>query len=73
MMKRVAAVLFLSLPVIAAAADPDTFCKGQYALCIKAACRPIVTRNSDGTFAVQEANCLCDVENGWSMGPGSCD
>jgi len=51
---------------------PAVFCEGQYALCIKAACSPIVTRNSDGTYSITQANCLCDVLDGWSMGPGTC-
>lgn len=52
---------------------PAVFCNQPYALCIKAACAPVVTRNSDGTYAVTEANCTCDVLTGWSMGPGACD
>ena len=74
LIKRIAAVCFLlSLPMITFAAVPDTFCKETYALCIKAPCKPIVTRNSDGSYSVKEANCLCVVETGWSMGPGSCE
>ena len=52
---------------------PATFCQGQYALCIKAPCDPIVSRNKDGSYSIKEANCSCDVLTGWSMGPGSCD
>ena len=51
---------------------PATFCLQPYALCIKAPCRPIVTRNSDGTYSITAADCLCDVLPGWSMGPGNC-
>ena len=50
-----------------------TFCQGTYALCIKAPCEPIVTKNSNGSFSITEANCSCDVVKGWSMGPGACD
>jgi len=50
-----------------------TFCNGEYALCIKAPCGPIVSRKPDGTFAIEQANCTCDVLTGWSMGPGACD
>ncbi|HSY52035.1 MAG TPA: hypothetical protein VLC46_24745 [Thermoanaerobaculia bacterium] len=50
-----------------------TFCQGEYALCIKAPCAPIVTRKPDGTFSIEEANCTCDVLTGWSMGPLACD
>ncbi len=75
-------VLAALVPLLAVAADPPampaeisaaTFCQGQYALCIKAACSPIVSRNSDGTYSITEANCTCDVLTGWSMGPGTCD
>src|SRR5262249_43752303 len=74
LIKRIAAACFLlSLPVTAMAQGPDTFCKEKYALCIKAPCKPIVTRKADGTYEITEANCLCVVETGWSMGSGSCD
>jgi hypothetical protein len=56
-----------------AAGGAATFCQGQYALCIKAPCTAIVSRNADGTYAVEQASCVCDVLTGWSMGPGSCD
>ncbi|HKO54586.1 MAG TPA: hypothetical protein VJ276_01840 [Thermoanaerobaculia bacterium] len=77
-MRIIVLALSISLTTAVLAADqpdvsPATFCQGQYALCIKAACSPIVSRNSDGTYAVQEANCVCDVLTGWSMGPGACD
>jgi hypothetical protein len=50
------------------------FCEQPYALCIKAPCTPIVTRNKkDGTYTIEEADCVCDVLPGWSMGPGACD
>lgn len=50
-----------------------TFCNGEYALCIKAPCEPIVSRDSDGNLTITGANCTCQVELGWSMGPDSCD
>jgi hypothetical protein len=70
----VMAILFAA-PLLAADSSDGarTFCNGQYALCIKAPCTPIVTRNSDGTYSVDRANCVCDVLTGWSMGPGACD
>ena len=50
-----------------------TFCEGRYALCVKAPCRPVVSRAKDGTYSISEADCVCDVLSGWSMGPGDCD
>jgi hypothetical protein len=47
---------------------PAVFCNGTYALCIKALCNA-----PSGTGAGQKVDCVCDVVNGWSMGPGSCD
>ena len=74
MLKKVVVACFLlALPVITFAQGPDTFCKEKYALCIKAPCKPIVTRKADGTYEITEANCLCVVETGWSMGPGTCE
>lgn len=73
-------VLLSSIPMLGQSSppsfqtDPAFFCEGAYALCIKAPCTPVVTKNSDGTYAVTEANCICDMEVGWSMGPSSdCD
>jgi hypothetical protein len=52
----------------------STFCEQTYALCIKAPCTPIVTYNKkDGTYSIEQADCVCDVLPGWSMGPGACD
>jgi len=76
--------IFVATAAIAADPQPSsstqpgaivaTFCNGEYALCIKAPCSPIVSRKkSDGTYSIEEANCTCDVLTGWSMGPGSCD
>lgn len=66
-----AAALVLS-PFIAAAQSPPlgkpVFCDGTYALCIKALCQPVVGPNR----TIKYANCSCDVRQGWSMGPGSC-
>lgn len=67
--------LLSSIPVFAqdppADMNPAVFCEGRYALCIKAPCTPIVTRDkSTGEYSVTEANCQCDMEIGWSMGPG---
>lgn len=71
------AILFAA-PLLSAeppdiAASAATFCNGQYALCIKAPCSPIVSRNSDGTYSTTQANCTCDVLTGWSMGLGACN
>ncbi len=67
----IAAALGL-LPTMAPAQSPPlgkpVFCDGTYALCIKALCQPIVGKG--GT--IKYANCACDVQKGWSMGPGSC-
>ncbi len=40
------------------------FCQGYYALCIKALCHPTAEKD--------KAECLCNVEEGWSMGPAAC-
>jgi hypothetical protein len=48
------------------------FCNGTYALCIKAPCVPIVTLDRLGNYYVDHAACSCEVEKGWSMGPGQC-
>jgi hypothetical protein len=82
-MKRLAIVLslvFLVAPAVFAADDPvppemnpANFCEGRYALCIKAPCEPIVTRDAKGNYSIKEANCNCVIEAGWSMGPGECD
>jgi hypothetical protein len=63
-------------PVIAQKLEQlaSTFCNQTYALCIKAPCSPIVTHNKkDGTYSIEQADCVCDVLPGWSMGPGACD
>ncbi len=44
------------------------FCDSQYALCIKAYCpTPHGMPAVGGTI-----DCVCDIVNGWSMGPDSC-
>ncbi len=48
------------------------FCEGTYALCIKAPCVPIATLDRLGNYTVDHAACSCEVEKGWSMGPGQC-
>jgi hypothetical protein len=45
--------------------DQAVFCRGYYALCIKALCDP-------ATKASGNVSCSCIVENGWSMGPAAC-
>ena len=69
-------VLLLSFAAAALAKDPVkpavpaefqnaiTFCDQEYALCIKAKCT-----SADGKKNVP---CVCDVIDGWSMGPGDC-
>lgn len=75
------ASLILLLTALAATAqtappviqENATFCDGQYALCIKASCEPIISRDKDtNEFTVTGANCVCDVVDGWSMGPDPC-
>lgn len=60
------------MPALASAQAPPlgkpVFCDGTYALCIKAQCKPVVQKGG----SVKYANCECDVRQGWSMGPGSC-
>ncbi len=51
----------------------STFCNQTYALCTKAPCSPIVTHKKDGTYSIEQADCVCDVMPGWSMGSGACD
>jgi|SRR5882724_2375252 len=69
---------FAAFPTVALAAPPGTpptfggnatFCNGPYALCIKAYCpTPNGMPTAGGTI-----DCVCDIINGWSMGPDSCD
>lgn len=41
------------------------FCDGYYALCIKALCKATPPGS-------KQAECVCKVEQGWSMGPAPC-
>jgi hypothetical protein len=45
---------------------PALFCDGTYALCIKALCSP-------DESARNRVRCVCDVVQGWNMGPESCE
>lgn len=74
------AALLVLMPALAQAAPPPdgsylakgktpaVFCQGKYALCIKAKCLTIPT----GQAAFWGA-CSCDVVDGISMGPASCE
>ncbi len=69
---------FATFATAAFAAPPATpptfgghavFCDSQYALCIKAYCpTPHGMPAAGGTI-----DCVCDIANGWSMGPDTCD
>ena len=73
------------MPALAAAAPRDAastgaeiqnqanFCEGTYALCIKAPCSGIPTLDRLGNYVIDRALCACDVVEGVSMGPGSCE
>lgn len=65
------ALALVALPAFAQNFDgkPAVFCEGLYALCIKAACAPIVDDHAN----ITAFSCSCDNKEGWSMGPGSCD
>lgn len=65
------AAIMVAASAPAGAATPDikrpaVFCLGEYALCIRALCNPNPSSNDT-------VSCACVVENGWSMGPGSCE
>ena len=53
-------------------ANQAVFCEGSYALCIKAPCTPIPTIDRLGNYTYDRVSCTCEIENGWSMGPGQC-
>lgn len=55
------------------ARNQSVFCQGTYALCIKAPCSPIPTIDRLGNYDYDRVSCTCEIENGWSMGPGQCD
>jgi hypothetical protein len=72
----VVAAVAVPAPALAQAETPrNTYCQGPYALCIKAPCKlspaPPIEGGSD--IIVNSAMCSCDVVDGWSMGPASCD
>jgi hypothetical protein len=45
---------------------PATMCNGRYALCIKAPCEKTPDANNN-------VRCSCAIEDGWSMGPNTCE
>jgi len=73
-MKYILTVLLLALPL--SAAEPPkkpadfqgaaTMCKGRYALCIKAPCEKTPDANKN-------VRCSCVIEDGWSLGPNTCE
>jgi len=85
-MQVFAIIALIAAAVVASAANaqgipPDqqnyvknqaVFCEGTYALCIKAHCTPIPTIDRLGNYSYREVSCTCEIENGWSMGPGQC-
>ena len=78
----VTAAVLAALSFAAHAATPEqmlaevknqaVFCEGTYALCIKAPCVPTPTLDRLGNYYIDHVACSCDVEQGWSMGPGQC-
>ncbi len=83
-MKVFAFAWLIAAAVFASAANAQTaspaeyaknqavFCEGTYALCIKAPCTPIPTIDRLGNYSYDRVTCSCEIENGWSMGPGQC-
>lgn len=78
----IAALAGLSLltpPAMAAASsgssssDASVYCKGKYALCDRALCRPVLGRNAQDPNKFDDVICICPVEIGWSVAPDSCD
>ena len=79
------ALTAVCVPALASAAPRDAastaaevqnqanFCEGTYALCIKAPCSGIPTLDRLGNYVIDRALCACDVVEGVSMGPGSCE
>lgn len=75
-MKNILTVLLLAVALpVAAAQEPKkpadfkgmaTMCNGRYALCIKALCAK--TPDSQGLYP-----CECVMEDGWNMGPNTCE
>lgn len=76
-MKSISTLLLLLAAVSMLAAEPPkkpadfkgeaTMCESRYALCIKARCAP--DKSGDKTHV----KCECVMENGWNMGPNSCE
>lgn len=75
-MKNILTVLLLFTALSALAAEPPkkpaefkgaaTMCNSRYALCIKAPCEKTPDGNND-------VRCSCVIENGWNLGPSSCE
>ena len=75
-MKNILTVLLLAIALSAAAADEPkkpadfkgqaTMCNSRYALCIKAIC-------ADKPDKDKKYPCVCVMENGWNMGPNTCE
>jgi hypothetical protein len=68
-----APALAVEPPAPGAVEQQSTFCNGTYALCIRAACSPIPSLDRLANYYVEHALCVCDVVQGWSMGPGACE
>jgi hypothetical protein len=73
-LSSLAAVARAAAPAPPAGGEPPTFggnavfCPGKYALCIKAFCP---TPNGPPVKG-QKIDCICDIVDGWSMGPDTC-
>jgi hypothetical protein len=74
-MKNIMPVLLLAALPLFAAEEPKrpadfqgaaTMCNGRYALCIKAPCEKTPDKNN-------MVQCACVIEDGWSMGPNTCE
>jgi len=83
-MKALAIVCLTAASVFASAANAQTaspadeisgnavFCQGSYALCIRAPCAAVPSRDAQGNYTSDQVLCSCVVESGWSMGPAQC-
>jgi hypothetical protein len=49
------------------------YCKGKYALCDRALCKPILGSNARDATKFDVVVCACPVKVGWSVAPKSCD
>jgi hypothetical protein len=75
-MKSILTALLLATALSTAAAEAPkkpadfkgeaTMCNGRYALCIKAPCEKTPDSNN-------MVRCSCIIEDGWSMGPNTCE